>query len=50
MGRDFVTPEDIQEIAHDVLRHRILLGFEAEASGRTPDELVDTLLKRIGVP
>jgi MoxR-like ATPase len=49
-GRDFVTPEDIQEVAHDVLRHRILLGFEAEASGRTPDELVDTLLKRIGVP
>ena len=49
-GRDFVTPEDVQEIAHDVLRHRILLGFEAEASGRTPDELVDTLLKRIGVP
>jgi MoxR-like ATPase len=50
MGRDFVTPEDIQEIAHDVLRHRILLGFEAEASGRTPDEIVDTLLRRIGVP
>ena len=49
-GRDFVTPEDIQEVAHDVLRHRILLGFEAEASGRTPDELIDTLLKRIGVP
>ena len=49
-GRDFVTPEDIQEVAHDVLRHRILLGFEAEASGRAPDELIDTLLKRIGVP
>src|SRR5262245_34797069 len=49
-GRDFVTPEDIQEMAHDVLRHRILLGFEAEASGRTPDDVVDTLLARIGVP
>jgi MoxR-like ATPase len=49
-GRDFVTPEDIQEVAHDVLRHRILLGFEAEASGRTPDDIVDTLLARIGVP
>jgi hypothetical protein len=32
------------------LRHRILLSFEAEAAGRTPDEVVDTLLARIGVP
>jgi MoxR-like ATPase len=45
-----VTPEDIQEVAHDVLRHRILLGFEAEAAGRGADELIDTLLARIGVP
>ena len=49
-GRDYVTPEDIQAIAHDVLRHRVLLGFEAEAAGRTPNEIVDTLLARIGVP
>jgi MoxR-like ATPase len=49
-GRDYVTPEDIQAIAHDVLRHRILLGFEAEASGRTANEVIDTLLARIGVP
>jgi MoxR-like ATPase len=49
-GRDYVTPEDVQGLAHDVLRHRILLGFEAEASGRTPNEIVDTLLARIGVP
>ena len=49
-SRDYVTPEDVQAIAHDVLRHRILLGFEAEAAGRTPNEIVDTLLARIGVP
>jgi len=49
-GRDYVTPEDIQALAHDVLRHRILLGFEAEAAGRTPNEIIDTLLARIGVP
>ena len=49
-GRDYVTPEDIQSMAHDVLRHRILLSFEAEAAGRTSDEVVDTLLDRIGVP
>ena len=49
-GRDYVTPEDIQSMAHDVLRHRILLSFEAEAAGRTSDEVVDILLDRIGVP
>jgi MoxR-like ATPase len=49
-GRDYVTPEDIQAVAHDVLRHRILLSFEAEASGTSTDELVNTLLSRIGVP
>ncbi len=49
-GRDYVTPEDVQTMAHDVLRHRILLSFEAEAAGRTADEVVDELLARIGVP
>ena len=49
-GRDYVTPQDIQEVAHDALRHRILLGFEAEAAGRTPDDVIETLLGRIGVP
>jgi len=49
-GRDYVTPEDIQEVAHDALRHRIMLGFEAEAAGRTADDVIDTLLGRIGVP
>ena len=49
-GRDYVTPEDIQSVARDVLRHRILLSFEAEAAGRTPDQIVDMLLDRIGVP
>jgi MoxR-like ATPase len=49
-GRDYVTPEDVQGMAHAVLRNRILLGFEAEAAGRTPNEIIDTLLARIGVP
>ena len=49
-GRDYVTPVDIQSMAHDVLRHRVLLSFEAEAAGRTSDEIVETLLSRIGVP
>ena len=49
-GRDFVTPEDIQEMAHDVLRHRIILSFEAEAEGITKDKFIHTLISRIAVP
>jgi len=48
--RDFVTPEDIQIIAPDVLRHRIILSFEAEADGVTTDSCVQELLNRIAVP
>ncbi len=49
-GRDYVTPEDIQVIAHDVLRHRILLSFEAEAEGVTTDNFIDLVLQLVGVP
>ncbi len=49
-GRDFVTPEDIQEMAHDVLRHRIILSFEAEAEGISKDQFIQTLISRIAVP
>jgi MoxR-like ATPase len=49
-GRDFVTPDDVQTVAHDVLRHRLLLSFEAEAAGRRTDQLIDTILERVGVP
>jgi MoxR-like ATPase len=49
-GRDYVAPEDIQSLAPDVLRHRLLLSYEAEAEGITPDQLIDELIKRIPVP
>jgi MoxR-like ATPase len=49
-GRDCLTPEDVQTVAHDVLRHRLLLSFEAEAAGRVADDLVDIILERVGVP
>jgi MoxR-like ATPase len=49
-GRDFVTPEDIQSIAYDVLRHRIILSYEAEAEGVTPDTFIRELISRIAVP
>ncbi|KTD34076.1 methanol dehydrogenase regulatory protein [Legionella nautarum] len=49
-GRNYVTPEDIHVIAHDVLRHRILLSFEAEAEGVTSDDFIDSLLRLVAVP
>ncbi len=49
-GRDYVTPEDIQSLAPDVLRHRIILSFEAEAEGRTADSCIDEILSRVAVP
>jgi MoxR-like ATPase len=49
-GRDYVGPEDIQSVAHDVLRHRLILNYEAEAEGITPDRVVSELVARIPVP
>ena len=49
-GRDYVGPEDVQAIAYDVLRHRILLNYEAEADGITPDRFISELISRIAVP
>jgi len=49
-GRDFVAPEDVHAVAHDVLRHRILLSYEAEAEGVTPDKVIDALLARVPLP
>jgi MoxR-like ATPase len=49
-GRDFVTPEDIQDMAPDVLRHRIILSFEAEAEGITKDHFINQLISRVAVP
>ena len=46
-GRDFVTPDDIRAVAHDVLRHRLILSFEAEASGITANRVIDTLLETV---
>jgi MoxR-like ATPase len=49
-GRDYVTPDDIQGIAFDVLRHRIILSFEAEAEGITTDRFINELIHRVAVP
>ena len=49
-GRDFVAPEDVHAIAHDALRHRVLLSYEAEAEGVTPDKVIDALIARVPLP
>jgi MoxR-like ATPase len=48
-NRDFVSPDDVQAIAHDVLRHRILLSFEAEANGMTTNKVINELITRVPV-
>jgi MoxR-like ATPase len=48
-GRDYVSPEDVQAVAYDVLRHRILVSFEAEAEGMTSDAIIGELLRLVPV-
>ena len=48
-GRDFVSPDDVQAVAADALRHRLLLSFEAEANGITPDQVISELLSLVPV-
>jgi len=43
-GKDYVSPDDVQAIAHDVLRHRLIISYEAEANGVTTDQVIDELL------
>ncbi len=49
-NRSFVMPEDIQELAPWILRHRILLSYEALADGRSPDDVIETILAGIKAP
>lgn len=48
--RGFVTPQDIKDLAHDILRHRILLSYEAEAENITTDNIIDRILSKVPVP
>ncbi len=48
-GQDYVSPDDVQAVAADVLRHRLLLSFEAEANGVTPDQVITELLALVPV-
>lgn len=49
-NRDFVTPDDVQNVALDVLRHRLILSFEAQAQGFTSDQAVQALLNQVATP
>jgi MoxR-like ATPase len=49
-GRDYVSPEDVQAIAPDVLRHRLLLDYSAQARGTTAQDCVDELLRQVPAP
>lgn len=48
-NRDFVSPEDVQAVAHDVMRHRLILSFEAEANGIDSNQVIDRLLQLVAV-
>ena len=48
-GSDFVTPDDVQAVAHDVLRHRIIVSFEAEANGIDADQVITALISKVPV-
>ena len=49
-GRSYATPHDVKRVAPDVLRHRILLSYEAEADGVRPDDVVAALLRAVEIP
>ena len=49
-GRAYATPQDVKEVVHDVLRHRILLTYEAEAENITSDTIIDKILSVVPVP
>jgi MoxR-like ATPase len=48
-GRDYVTPDDVQAIVHDVLRHRLTLSYEAHAANVTADQAIDRLVSKVAV-
>jgi len=49
-GKEYVGPEDVQALSHDVLRHRLILNYEAEAEGVSVDQIIDELIARVAVP
>jgi MoxR-like ATPase len=48
-GRDYVTPDDVKAVVHDVLRHRLILSYEAHASNTQPDKVIDRITELVAV-
>jgi MoxR-like ATPase len=48
-GRDYVTPDDVQAVVHDVFRHRLILSYEAHAGGKTADQVIDRIVQKVAV-
>ena len=46
-GRDFITPDDVRAIAHNALRHRLILSYEASAAGVDADRVISELLRHV---
>jgi MoxR-like ATPase len=49
-GENFVSPAHVTAIAHDVLRHRLILSYEAQGSDVTPDQVIDAVIERVALP
>jgi len=49
-GRNFVTPADVQKVVYPVLRHRIILNYEAEAEGISSDKVIKHILTKVNAP
>jgi MoxR-like ATPase len=49
-GRDFVDPEDIRAVAHDCLRHRLMLSYEAQGDGVTADDVIAAVIEKVALP
>jgi MoxR-like ATPase len=49
-GRSYISPHDVKTVAHDVLRHRVLLTYEAEAQGKSTDDVIGQILENVPVP
>jgi MoxR-like ATPase len=49
-GRGYVTPQDVKDVAYDVLRHRVILSYEAEAEQKTPEDVIAIILSEVPVP
>jgi MoxR-like ATPase len=48
-GRDYVTPDDIRAVVHECLRHRLMLSYEANADGVTPDDVIKEIVSQVAV-